>query len=444
MSERAATGREREIPLAPARGSLRRSQLRRAFLWSYVASAVWAAGNVFAGGVLINYLAQELGAKARDLAWLGAAQALVGVLRLLTPPLIVRFGNAKRLCLSMSLASYAVLAGIPLAVHADVSDRRELLEILIVVYCLHQLLEQIATVALFSWLGDLVPRDLLGRYFGVRNLIQLVVTIAALLASAAASTYLQTIYADKVVSFAVLAGVGTVCYFLAMAPLAAVPATRPRGDVRSTTFAELIAPLRQPSSRRLLTYNCWFSFFQGLLAAPQSIYTRSVLKLSFADVQQMQTSMRVGQAVLSPFIGWAGDRRGNVPILVASQLLVGAAPLAFLWANADYPNRLYAAYALWIFYAGINICLPNLTILLAPPGGQAPHLAAYYVSGSLFVSAGTLAGGYAFDALVDAGFQIHIGSLHLDPFAIAFLFAFATRTAGALLLLRINERSESA
>jgi len=431
-----------------ARSASRRAELRRGLRWSYVMAAVWAAGNVLAGGVLVSYLAQELGAVGRELKWLGAAPALVGLLRLFTPALILRFGNAKRLCLSTSIASYGVLAALPVAAWSDLPDgRRQLLWVLIVVYCVHQLLEQVATVALWTWLGDLVPRRLLGRYFGRRNVVQLIVVVGTLAVSSRVSTELTATFPDRaILPYAILTACGTACYFLAMIPMAMIPATAARQPRQSSTWSEMLAPLRQKSSRRLLAYGCWFSFFNGLTSVPQAVYPKAVLKLPFADVLWMQTAMRFGQAVLSPLIGRTSDRYGNVPILIVSQLAVGAAPLMFLWADAVNPMRLYGAYLLWSFYAGINICLPNLTMLLAPRGGHAPHLAAYYALTSLFLTVGNFVSGDLFDWMRAANFEIAWGTWYIDTFAASFLVAFVTRTAGVLLLARVAEpsRSESA
>lgn len=445
VSDRRRLGNS-STPGADAPGSLSKADLRRALNWSYVAAAVWAAGNVLAGGVLVNYLAQELGAQGRELRWITAAPALVGLLRLFTPALIVRLGNAKRLCLSTSIASYAILAGMPVAAWYDAPDgRRSLLWILIAVYCLHQLLEQVATVALWTWLGDLVPRRLLGRYFGRRNVVQLVVVVGTLAASGAASTRLNAAFPERpILSYAVLTAAGTLCYFLAMVPLALMPATAPRQAMRTSSLAEIVAPLRHGPSRRLLAYGCWFSFFNGLTSVPQSIFPKAVLKLSFSDLLGMQTTMRVGQAALSPLIGRTSDRYGNVPVLVVSQIAVGLAPLCFLWADVAHPNRLVGAWLLWSFYAGINICLPNLTMLLAPPGGQSPYLSAYYALTSLLLTVGNLASGELFDRMREAGFGTTFGPWTFDVFTTAFVVAFVTRTAGALLLLRVAEPGHNA
>jgi MFS family permease len=302
---------------------------------------------------------------------------------------------------------------------------------------------------LWTWLGDLVPRRLLGRYFGRRNLLQLAVVIPTLFASGAVAEALREAYPERAaLPYAWLTGAGTLLMLVAMAPLAAIPEPlplRPRSAASSSPrpLSTIAAPLVDRASRRLLAYGCWFGFFNGLAAAPQNIYPKAVLKLPLRDMQWMQTAMRLGQAGLSFVVGPWSDRRGNRPVLVASQLLVGAAPLFFLWADAAHPYRLVGAWFCFAGYAGINICLPNLTLLLAPRGGHAPHLAAYYALTSLCATVGNLAGGYLFDWLRLPEHSPWWTALGADPFALMFIVAFVTRSAGALLLLRVDEPRRS-
>jgi MFS family permease len=420
----------------------RGSSLRRAVQLSYLAAGIWAAGNALTGTVLITYLAQEFGAQGSEIGWLLAAPALVGLLRLFTPRLAEFAGGLKPLCLATSTASYVLLAGIPLLAWQGVpeGDRRAALWSLVAVFCASQLLEQIGTVALWSWLGHLVPRRLLGRYFGRRTMLQLAVVIPTLLASAAAADRLKALYSESpAMPYAYLTGMGTLLMLVAMIPLACMPpparSTQPTGPV----WRAIAAPLADRNARRLLTYGCWFAFFNGLTAAPQNIYPKAVLKLPLRDMQWMQTVMRLGQAVLSYVIGPWSDRRGNRAILIASQVAIGAAPLFFLWADAAHPYRLVGAWVLFSAYAGINICLPSLTMLLAPRGEIVPALAAYYAFTSLFVTLGNLAGGYLFDYVRRPEFAPWWSTMRLDPFAAAFVLAFVTRTAGALLLLRVDD-----
>lgn len=428
-----------------AERTIRGPALRRAIRLSYIAAVVWAAGNALLSTQLIIFLAQEYGAQGREVSFLLAAPALVGLLRLFTPMLIDNYGGVKRLCLGTSIGSYVMLGAIPLLALRGMpsGNVRATLPALIAVYCTSQLLEQIGTVVLWTWLGDLVPRRWLGRYFGRRTLLQLCAVVPMLLLSVAATEYLQTNFPaqSRSLPYAVLTGTGTVLMLLAMWPLSRMPDVPHRATERTPIGAQLAAPLRQTSSRRLLGYGCWFAFFNGLTATPQNIFPKGVLKLNVRDLQGMQTVMRLGQAGLSFIVGPWSDRRGNRSILILSQLAVGLAPLFFLWATPAHPYRLYGAYVLWAAYVGINICLPNLAMLLAPPGGRSSHLAAYYAYTSLFLTVGTLVGGELFDYARRPEFKSFWATAPLDPFQTAFVIALITRPAGALLLLRVKERN---
>lgn len=418
------------------------SRLRRIVRLSYLAAVVWAAGNALTGTVLISYLAQEFGATGRDIGRLLAAPALVGLLRLFTPRLAAAVGGVKPLCLATSTLSYLLLFGIPWLAWTDLpdGDRTSALRNLVVVYCVSQLLEQVGTVALWSWLADLVPRRLLGRYFGRRNLWQLAVVVPMMLGGAVAADRLKSAFPERpAVPYACLTALGALLMLAAMGPLALLPASRTKPSDGRPAWSTLVAPLRDRASRRLLTYGCWFALFNGLFAAPQNIYPKAILKLSPADMLWMQSLMRLGQAGLSFLVGPWSDRRGNRGVLIASQLAIGSAPLLFLWANAEHPYRLVGAWLLFSAYAGINICLPNLTILLAPRGEHGSFLAAYYALTSLFATLGNLLGGYAFDYVRSSEATAWRQSIDVDPFAAAFLLAWITRTAGVLWLLRVDD-----
>lgn len=440
--------------------------LRRAIRLSYVAAIVWAIGNALSSGMLLIYLAQELGAQGTAVSFLQSAPALLGLLRLFTPIVITRFHGTKRTCLIWSAVAYALLFAVPtLVAFAQQDEHRRLsLGVLIGLLCVHQLIEQVATVALWTWLADLVPRRIRGRYFARRNMLQLVFIIPTLLLSGeyidratkadrelaaptlSASTAETTPRAKPLAPrpYAATIVVGAVLLAASLVPLSAIPAVEPKsraaawsGHADRPSWRRLVASLFDPASRRLLLYGCWFSFFNGLFLIAQNILPRGVLGLGLADMNRMQTAMRVGQIGVSAWAGPWSDRRGNRPVLVLCQLLVGAAPLFYFIASPNQPYWLYGAWLLWSAYAGINICLPNLTLRLAPPAERSAHLATYHALTSLCFVVGSLAGGYAFDHFVPRSIALAGGSL--TKFQLFFLLAFVLRSAGAAIVASVPE-----
>jgi MFS family permease len=83
----------------------------RAANWN---AAIWAIGNGLAGTTLVVYLARQLGADGIAVSWIVAAPQLAGVRRLFAPALSHRWGDRKRFCIAMFVASGVALAALPL------------------------------------------------------------------------------------------------------------------------------------------------------------------------------------------------------------------------------------------------------------------------------------------------------------------------------------------
>jgi hypothetical protein len=98
------------------------------------------------------------------------------------------------------------------------------------------------------------------------------------------------------------------------------------------------------------------------------------------------------------------------------------------------------AYILWSFYAGHNVCLPNLAIKLAPGEEKSPFIAAHEALASLCHGVATIAGGFLFDWLADAKAMSNLGIDHLNPYIAIFALAVGARLAAVPLATAIQER----
>lgn len=442
--------------------------LRRAIRAGYIAAVVWACGNAIASSILFSYLIQELGAKGRQVAYLQVVPALFGLLRLLTPLVIDRLYGTKRTYLFLSGAAYALLFAIAPAIEfgRETASRPAALSLLIGIYCVHQLLEQIAVIALWTWLADLIPRRLRGRFFARRNIWQLIVVIPTLLASGFyidlaiaaerkattatrdASSIVEAAKPAPIASrpyaaahYGTLINLSAVLMLASLAPLAAVPqGATSQSSTRSNQrhgLQALVASLREPGALRLVLYGCWFSLSNGLFTAAQFVFPKAVLNLGLGTVNAMQTTMRVGQIGFSAWAGPASDRFGNRPVIVLSQLLIGAAPLFYFLASPNFPYWLFGAWILWSAYAGINICVPNLTFRLVPPAERSALYAVYQALSGLMFAVGALAGGIAFDFFITK--ELIEAGLSLPRFGLCFLAALVLRMTGAAIIASVPE-----
>jgi len=426
---------------------------RRALRLGYANGVLWSIGNGLTSGTFVYYLAQELGANGLALSLLLAAPSLIGLLRLATPAVVGPLGGIKATCLRMSLASYLLLAiGLPLIALGAGLSRPAILASLIALVSVHQLLEYIGMVALWSWLGALAPLRIRGRYFARRNILQLAFLIPTLLLSGSFTDNWKRSHRDDpqaiLLGYIIPATIGGGFLLLSLLPLwwmpdvATAPARagkkrRPAGLRRA--ILAILMPLLDTRFRVLVIYRGWFSFFNGLTQAAQNVFIYRALGVGVLPMQRMQLGMRVGQIALSPKVGSVSDRHGNRPVLQLSQAVVAMGLLFFAIATPANPWWIAGAYVCWSAYAGINICLNNLMLKLAPAKENSGYIALFEATGGLAFGLSTIAGGVLFDQLQAAGVTLTIGPLTLDHFAILFLIGAVMRGAGVFWLARVKE-----
>ena len=373
------------------------------------------------------------------------------MLRLAAPALIARLAGRKRFCLAAYCASALTLLLVPLsAVPKLLPSAGAAMSVLIALWCVYHLLEYLATVALWSWLADSGARRIRGRFLGRRKRWMVAGQAAGLLAtglfSYAGRNYLAL---PGWLSYVIPAALGALLMLLAVLPLCRIPALGENLQGQHTPARRRCygqphwwAPLADRRFRRLLAFGCWFSFFNGLTSPAQDLYLRDALLISLLATDVLQIGMRLGQWVLSPRLGRLADRIGTRPVMVVSVLLVAAGPLFYLAADREHWGWIVGAWALWIAWSGINVCLPNLMLNLAPRQGNVPHVAAYYALTGLCVAASMIAGGAWFDRCHGKLFYLLPGWPPLNYFQIAFLLGPLAKGLAVLWLLRVVERKD--
>ncbi len=419
------------------------SPRRRAWRVAHLQAVLWSAGNALTSGTPLYFLAMELGAKNTVVGFLLALPTLLGLLRLATPWIIHRTGgDVKRACITLMTASYLVALGMPgVAYLAGTAQLSRPLLGMIAVLCVHQTLEYLGLVALYAWLGDLVPRRIRGTYFGARQFWQLSIEIPVILLSGyLIDAWGQAHPEAKLTAFAVALSIGVLFLFASVGALLALPrpGKSPRCVAASFSWREIIAPFADSRFRRLLYYGCWFSTFNGLTASPQQTYPRWILGLGVFEMNAMRTGMRLGQFALSRPVGVLCDRLGHRPVLIASQLCVAAAPLCFLVATPANRYWIAGAFLLWSWYVGLNVGLPSLMLKFAPRGESSPYVAAYFgVTGTCHALA-TITGGYVLDRLI-THFELTPLFGTWNIYHCTFFFAWITRTLGVGWLWFVQE-----
>lgn len=431
---------------------LHRRKARRLAVWN---GAVWAIGNGLVSTTLIIYWAKELHATwiGLGIGLIGAAPQIVGLLRLGAPAMIARLADRKRFCIMAFLLSILPLAGIPfLGKPGLLPSPSWSLATLILLWCLHQLLQYLGMVALWSWLADAAPTRIRGRFLGWRQRWMMAGTAVAVVIAGVATTnatdpspYIRETFRAFPIwaCYGIIAVLGAAFLLAALVPLEQMPACEggrrnPGTPHLSGASRNWIAPFRDRRFLWLLAFGCWFSFFNGITQAAQGYYPMQVLGISLFVSLSLQTLMNLGQWGVSPWLGRLADRFGNRPVMFICQLLAAAGLLFFAVATPSHWWWLIGAWTLWIAYAGLNIGLPNLLLKLAPRETNASYIAAFEAVRGMCYAVSAIAGGAILDACKDWTYPL-TETRWLLFFPCLFIIGWLMRSLGALIILWIIE-----
>src|SRR5260370_31342599 len=179
-------------------------------------------------------------------------------------------------------------------------------------------------------MGDLCLGRVLGRYFGR---LAAVCALAATFSSLAAGLVL-----DGARSYG-HAG-AALCALSLTASLAGLATTlRLRGEQerhkaiapKASSFAEALAPVRDPRCRRLLAFQVAFSAAGGLAAVFYPLHMISSLHMGFARMALYVAATAAFRMLAAPLWGRVLDRAGARPVLAACAFALGLSPLLWIF-----------------------------------------------------------------------------------------------------------------
>jgi MFS family permease len=401
-----------------------------------------AYGNL-TGTIFLPAYALILGAQPIHIGILAALPFLGTLAQLPGSVIVEKFHSRKKLAIGFVLiARGAWIILVTESIHLALNYQSYTLSLLIVITACSQIFGSLAGVAWLSWMAALVPEEIRGRYFGLRNSLLGTVTITITIAggyfldwhryhfpSSPATRSFEILFITAIIS-----GIISV-YFL-----------QRQGDIREATNQAYVDPLklitdplRQENFRRFIRFALVWAFGVNFSSPFFIIYMLVDLKFSYTLI-----SLYTVLSALADFIGmgvWGhfSDRFGNRPIIIVTALGVAIQPGLWIFSNTS----IFSVYLLIpllhmmgaFLFAAYNLCAGNLVFRMAPKEKNAAFLAFWSISSANGVAAGVgaIMGGILsqysnvllpyFPGIFDSGFKI------------IFLVSFLLR-CGALLLIR--------
>jgi len=391
------------------------------------------------GGVFMPAFALALGANNFYIGALAAIPFFANLFQLVGAYFVENYPGRKKLCVVASslprvLWAPAIILTMLLFQQEQIMIRGILLALLILVHA--QL--AISGVAWLSWMTDVVPENIRGRYFGLRNSL---VSIATVLATFAGGWFLDVQHGSRMafgILFIIASIAGAVCTILLIKQPEPKKILAPRHKNFFRLYRE---PFQQPNFRRLLRFSLLWQFAFHFASPFFVVYMLTELGVGYS-LAAFYTVIHASFEFLGMRVwGHISDRTGNKPVITIAAVVYCALPwiwlLTFKNSFSFYVMIPVLHVAGGFFWAAYNLCSTNLMFRLAPRERNSIYFGAWAACNGLAACAGALLGG----ALGKWSALHHINLLlfSMTGLKIVFLLTGALRFTALLFLRPIKE-----
>lgn len=407
--------------------------LRRRTMWVSIleGSFTFTFMTWTSGAVLIGYLL-ALGAGPRTLAAVASMPMLV---QLFSPAMSWWAARRKRRLVYMQVVTglgrglwvFAIVLpwlpplGIPPAL------------LLVALVGLSGLLQSGVGPAWISLMGDVVPDEIRGRYFGLRNGI---LGIVAMVASVAAGLYLDRTAAPG--NFQMVLFV-SVCFALVGIVMYGWHYDPPHARPDLSLWESIRTPLRDRAFRRFLGFSMYWNA-AVLLGSPFVIpYFLKHLGMTFTQVAIWSAISAICTFGTAPLWGRLADQVGHKTVLTITSILAGTAlPACWLIARPGWLAFIWISSVMdSLSWGGANTSLFNMGLNAAPVRYRMSYLAILGAAGGITGCIAALASGPLLELFTPWTFTL--GDYQWTGYHTLFVISAAMRAFAWRLLRGIPE-----
>jgi MFS family permease len=428
-----------DFALAPTSGRFgSERRIRRSLTASAVDGSFAEVVTAFSQGSVLTAWALYVGGNAFFIGLLAAMPFVSQLCHVPAAWVTARFGR-KRVTLwatGVGRQLYWLLVPLPFVPLSPAAQQAVLLSVALV----QGVLGVIGNNAWVSWMGDLVPPSLRGRYFGRRNAIAtLGGTLAAFVAGVTIDQFQHN--GHMAIALCALAAGAAVAGFITVVALWKMHDPAAHRVAQDTSVAAMLRPFLDARVRPFLTYQAVWNFAVALASTFIPIFMVQNLHMSFSLVAVHASTLALFRIIASPLWGRVMDKVGARPVLVLCSFGICALPFIWLFPTEGriWPVFIDAVVSgtLW---AGHAVAIFSLPFNLAPKDGRPFYLGAFTAVGGLFFALASTLGGLFADALPASFIILGRPMVNLH---VLFALSFCARILASSLALRMREHDSS-
>lgn len=293
----------------------------------------------------------------------------------------------------------------------------------------------VATVGYNSWMGDLVPFDIAGRFFARRTLVS---TVSGALAGIGVGILVDRV--NNFVGFAIAFIVGALfgaadilTYFFIRHP------PFHRSETPLSPLAVFALPFRERRYRKLVVFATLFYFAVNFSVPFFNVYMLEKLRMNYFMITVSNQIMASLFTVLTVSKwGTICDRFGYKPVVWLSAIGTAVCPVMWFFVTpGDIWLVFLANVVAGVAWAGFNLAIFNQSVWLAPEKNRSAYIAGYsmmttVIGGALAFVAGGCFMQY-FGPVIDALRLPFLLGTRLNAYEVLFLVSGLLRFAVVLV-----------
>lgn len=396
------------------------------------------------GGIFLPAFALLLMASDFTIGLLASIPFFGTIAQIFGSLLVERYRQRKKITVFFAFVSRIlwVPVCILIAILFDV-NRDLLLTLIIILIIVHHVFGSISGVAWLSWMSNLVPPVIRGRFFGLRNSFLGMITISVTLLGGIFLDWYKNNFNNVSSSYSFL----ILFSFAVIAGLISLFLISKQPDVEETIQKPLIVksifsePFKNILFRKLVRFALFWSFSVNFASPFFIVYMLKDLHLSYTLISAVTIFSATADLFGMGFWGHFSDKHGNRPVLIICAVIGSFLPFAWLFTSSSAWSIYLLIPLLHIaggfFFAGYNLCSVNLLFGIAPRENNSMFFALWSMINGLAAGLGALCGGFMANRLTTL-----ITELPFDwesIFKIIFLISFIMRFSSVFILRTVQD-----
>ncbi|MCC7494430.1 MAG: MFS transporter [Fimbriimonadaceae bacterium] len=406
--------------------------------WNY-SGGFTAVHGAITNGAPVTGFALSFGASEKLIGFLSAAPMLAQALQIIAPLWLSRLRRRKPFCIGAFLTSYSswlLVALIPWML-PPAWRIWGMIGLVFAAACTAAM----AAPASSSWLTDLVPQEIRGRFIARQ---QAIASTVGFLAGLGAGRFLdQFPEGHQEAGFIGLFAVAVLAAMAGMFMWMAVPEPPAPPPAEGFDPQRLLLPLRHSNFCNLTIFVAGRTGAVFMAAPFFSVFMLKSLKIPYTQIAVFFSAATIFGILSNPFWGYLADKFGYKPLLRISSFGIALNPLPWFFTTQDNYLWLIPLSQVWggIMGSGLFLSQFNLMLKIAPAENRSFYIGYYNAVASLGAALGSVLGGLLAKALENLGPLDYLGH-PLSHLQVLFLVSAFWRMLGIQTLRKVRETDE--